>query len=500
VSPRRRYVPDERVFGRHYRGRPWLIGLAVVLVGALALLLGYTKHIPFTGHGYELKAVFRNSPVVQPNSPVRIAGVTVGKVISTQPKGNANEITFTVGNDGQPVHDDAQVAIRPRLFLEGNFFLDLKPGSPSAPGLSSGGVIGVANTSTAVQLDQVLGALRAPERSDLRAVLQRYGGALTHVPTAAENSTQVPRVRGLTAAGALNDSFRYGAKAGKSTALVATALLGLREHDLSSLIGAQSRVFGALVSREAALKDLIVNLNTTLGAFASRSTALAATIHELAPTLAEARPALRHLNASFPALRAFAIDVRPGVEQLPATIHAGLPWLRQAGALLRPSELGTLAQLVRRAAPATARAVDGTSGFLPQLGLASRCASDVLVPAGNAVLRDPRFGTGEPNFREFFYSLVDVAAGGQAFDGNGSMLRLQAGGGPQLVSSPNPGGGPLNSANFGHNISAPLGTQPAFQHQGRPPFRPDFACFRNPLPAVNGPASTVAAPDPKAVP
>jgi hypothetical protein len=361
-------------------------------------------------------------------------------------------------------------------------------------------VIGVASTATAVQLDQVLGALRAPERSDLREVLARYGGALTHVPTPAEDRTQVARVHGVTAAGALNDSFRYGAKAGKTTAQVTTALLGLREHDLSALIGAQSRVFGALLSREAALKDLIVNLNTTTGALASRSAALGATVRELAPTLAEARPALRHLNASFPALRAFAIDIRPAIEQLPATIHAGLPWLRQAGALLRRPELGGLAALVRRSAPATANAVRDTSRFLPQLTLASRCASGVLVPAGNVVLRDSRFATGQPNYRELFYSLVNVAAGGQAFDGNGSMLRLQAGGGPQLVSSPNPGGGLLNDVNFGHNISAPLGTQPAFQHQGRPPFRPDFACYRNPLPALNGPAAAVAAPDPRPVP
>ena len=108
MSPRARYVPDERVFGRHYRGRPWAIGLAVAVAGLIALVLGYTKHIPFTGHGYELKAVFRNSPVVQPNSPVRIAGVNVGKVLSTDRKGNANEITFTVGSEGQPIHDDAR--------------------------------------------------------------------------------------------------------------------------------------------------------------------------------------------------------------------------------------------------------------------------------------------------------------------------------------------------------------------------------------------------------
>jgi phospholipid/cholesterol/gamma-HCH transport system substrate-binding protein len=500
MSPRQRYVPDERVFGRHYRGRPWLIGLAIVVAAAIGLVIAYTKHIPFTGHGYELHAVVRNSPVVEPNSPVRIAGVDVGKVISTDRKGDANELTFTVDDTGRPVRADAQVTIRPRLFLEGNFFLDLSPGSPSAHELPSGGTIPISQTASAVQLDQVLGALRAPQRLNLRRTLQSYGSAITRQPTATEDRTVPRSIKGLTAAAALNDSFRFGAQAGKSTAITSEALLGLRRHDLSTLIAAQSRVFGALLSRESDLQDLITNFNTTAAALASRSRSLSASVHELAPTLAQARPTFRHLNASFPSLRAYAIAATPAIRELPATIRAGLPWLRQTRALLRPSELGTLAQLLRSSAPPTARAVRATSAFLPQLELTSRCTSGVLVPAGNVVLRDPRFGTGQPNFREFFYALVNGASAGQQFDGNGSYIRVNAGGGPTLVKATNPGGGFGNRAVYGNNISAPLGVQPAFQKGGPPPFRPDFPCYRNPLPNLNGPASAVAPPDLTVVP
>jgi phospholipid/cholesterol/gamma-HCH transport system substrate-binding protein len=500
MSPRRRYVPDERVFGRHYRGRPWLLGLALVVAAAIGLVIAYTKHIPFTGHGYELHAVFRNSPVVEPNSPVRMAGVNVGKVISTERKGNANELTFTVDDAGRPVRADAQVTIRPRLFLEGNFFLDLSPGSPSARELPSGGTVPVTQTQTAVQLDQVLGALQAPERLDLRRTLQSYGSAITRQPTAAEDRTVPPSIQGLSAAAALNDSFRYGAEAGKATAITSEALLGLREHDLSELISAQSRVFGALLSRESDLQDLITNFNTTVAALGSQSRNLSASIHELAPTLAQARPTFRHLNASFPALRAYAIAATPAIKELPATIHAGLPWLRQTSALLRPEELGTLAQLIRRSAAPTGRAVRATSAFLPQLELTSRCTSGVLVPSGDVVLRDSRFGTGQPNFRELFYSLVNGASAGQQFDGNGSYIRVNAGGGPTLLSAPNPAGAFGARALFGNNISPPLGVQPAFQKGGPPPYRPDFPCYRNPLPDLNGPAAAVAPPDLTAVP
>ena len=48
-------------------------------------------------------------------------------------------MTFTVEGSGRPIHSDAFAEIRPRIFLEGNFFIELDPGSPSAPELSSGG-------------------------------------------------------------------------------------------------------------------------------------------------------------------------------------------------------------------------------------------------------------------------------------------------------------------------------------------------------------------------
>ena len=53
-----------------------LVALAVCLVG---LYLGFAKAIPFKPH-YEIKAAFASSNNIRPGSPVRIAGVEVGKV------------------------------------------------------------------------------------------------------------------------------------------------------------------------------------------------------------------------------------------------------------------------------------------------------------------------------------------------------------------------------------------------------------------------------------
>jgi virulence factor Mce-like protein len=502
-------VPDERIFGRHYRGLgPLRIGILVLILFAVGFYLAFTKHIPFTGHGYELHATFRNATTLNPKSPVRIAGVNVGEVTSVQRKGNAADVTFTVTNEGLPIHKDATITIRPRLFLEGNFFLDLQPGSPSAPDLGSGATIPITQTSTAVAIDQVLTSLQKNTRDSLKKALAGYGDALNSRPTAAQNSTQDPAVQGLTGAEAINKTFKYGGKAGRTTAVVNQALLGQHPHDLSNLIRAQRNLFTKLASTDGALSDLITNFNTTASAFASESTNLSATFRELAPTLAVARPSLLHLNNALPPFRTLARESLPGIQQLPATIAAGSPWLVQTRKLLGQPELGRTSQLLASSAPPLAETTHASLALFPQLSLASRCVSHNLVPTGNQVINNVPgkypFSTGQPNYREFFYSTVGLAGESQNFDGNGPYVRFQAGGGPQLVQAPQAGGISQRKSMWGFNISKPLGTRPALPHNGTkptvPPFRMDVPCHTQAVPNLNGPEAAVGPPDPKAHP
>jgi phospholipid/cholesterol/gamma-HCH transport system substrate-binding protein len=498
-------APDPRIFGRSYRGpSPAKIGLFLVILLAIASYLAFTKRIPFTSPGYELHATFQNATTLKPKSPVRIAGVNVGEVTDVTSHGNMAEVTFTVDNEGLPIHKDATVTIRPRLFLEGNFFLDLRPGSPNAPNLSSGGDIPVSQTATAVQLDQVLTALQKGNRTDLKQALAGYGNALTHKPTPAEDRTQSPSVHGLTAAQALNKTFKYGGKAGRGSAVVNQALLGEHRHDLSNLIRAQRNVFTELASDQGALRGLITNFNVTAGALASESTNLSATIRELAPTLEQARPTLRHVDQSLPPFRSLAIQLEPGIRQLPETIRTGTPWLVQFKRLLKNNELGNNARYLAEAGPGLAQTTVSSPSLFHQTDLLSQCTTHNLIPTGNQVIDNAGgaypFSTGQPNYREFFYSVVQLAGESQGFDGNGSYVRFQAGGGPVLTRSPNPNGGDQNESLWAHNISDPLGTRPRILGLNKkPPFRMDVPCFKNPAPDLNGPAAAVAPPDPKAV-
>jgi phospholipid/cholesterol/gamma-HCH transport system substrate-binding protein len=475
-----------------------LIAVIFILVFTIGPYLAFTGHVPFTSYGYELKATFTNSANIALNSPVRIAGVDVGTVIGTEREGDNTTITFTVGGAGRPIHTDAFAAIRPRIFLEGNFFVELDPGSPSAPEFDSGSTIPISHTSTGVQLDQILTSLQSPVRADLSRLLEGYGEALTHEPTAAEDATQLPEVKGKTGAEGLNGAFKYGGPAGRYSAQVTNALLGTQQHDLSRLVAGAGRTFGAFASREKDLQGLIVNFDTFTGALAAQSANLTATIHLLAPALAVGQASLVSLNRTLPPLRTYAIELTPAIAKLPGLIAAAKPWLAQARPLLSAKEGGGVARLLAESTPGLAGSAQaGKAKALPQLNRISLCTTKVFVPTGNQTIND-RFSTGGPNYREFFFYLANFAGQSQNYDGNGPYLRLQPGGGNTLVEQPNPNGNlSTDKMDFANTIAAPLGTQP--QLGGRPPLKPEVRCSTNPVPDVNAGIGQVGAPSPTAV-
>jgi len=465
------------------------IALIFILVFTIGPYLAFTKHIPFTGYGYTLNAVFSNGVNISTNSPVRIAGVDVGKVIEVGRDGDNTRVKFTVEEAGRPIHDDAFAQIRPRIFLEGNFAVELDPGSPSASELDSGATIPASHTSTSVQLDEILTALQSPVRADLSRLLESFGTALTHKPNAAEDATQLPEVKGRTGAEGLNGALRYGGDAGRYSAQVTNALLGTEPGDLSRLIATTGRTFAALARQEADLQGLIVNFETFTGALAAQSQNLATTVNRLAPTLAIGRKSLVDLNRTLPPLRAWAIEFRPAVAELPALISAAEPWLAQVYPLLSGKEAGGVARLLRESSPGLAGAAQaGKANTIPQINRLSLCTTKVFVPTGNQTI-DDQFSTG-PNYREFFYYLANFAGNSQNFDGNGPYLRVQPGGGGSLVKLENPSGNlTTDKQDWAHVVEAPTGVQP--QLGGRPPKKPKVRCHSQPTPDVNGPLGQV---------
>ena len=478
---------------RRRAGRsPFAVGLIALVVLAILVFLGFTKDIPFT-QGHQVKAVFESANSLRPGSPVRIAGVEVGKVktVDGQEGSDNAVVTMEIEESGLPLHTDATAKIRPRIFLEGNFFVDLRPGTPGAPELDDGDTIKVTQTATPVQLDEVLTSLQSDTRADLQDVLRVIGTAWTAEPTAAQNRDADPSARGQSAAESFNDAYDDIGPAERAQSQVNEALLGTEpERDLQRLVSGAARTSAGLARNETQLKDLVSNFNTTMAALAAEDASLRAAVAILPSTLATANAAFSALNAAFPPTRAFAIEILPGVNETAATIDAAFPWIRAMRALLAPDELQGLAADLAPAARDLARLTNTSLDLLPQTNLLSRCATDVLLPTGDVVIRD-EFSTGRENYKELLYSMVGLAGEGQNFDGNGMYVRFQTGGGTNQVSVGRSNLG--NPPQFGALPIPPIGNRPAYP--GRlSPYKPGEPCYRQRRPDLNGPAAALTLP------
>ncbi len=260
-----------------------VIGLVVL---AIFLYLGFTKFANPLSNPYTVHAIVPDAGGLRPDSLVRIAGVNVGKVTSISPVEGSQEanVTMQFQSTGLPLHKDATFWIRPRIFLEGNFFVDVYPGSPSAPDVQSGHTFPIQQTREPVQLDQLFGSLQADTRHNLQVLLTQYGSAVKK------------------AGPAFNRSIQYWLPAYEYTSVVSHDALGLQPNDLSNWLAAQAIVSGAFDAHPQNLKNLITDFDTTAFAFARENVALQRTVQQLPKTLAAAIPAFNALNAAFPPL------------------------------------------------------------------------------------------------------------------------------------------------------------------------------------------------------
>jgi phospholipid/cholesterol/gamma-HCH transport system substrate-binding protein len=441
---------------------PFRAGVIAIVVLGLFAYFGFSKANPFS-NPYEFKAVFNDVNNLKPKSPVRIAGIEVGKVTKVEPvesgKGAA-QVTMQVDDAGLPIKKDAQLKIRPRIFLEGNFFVDVEPGSPSAGDLPDHGVIPVTQTAAPVQFGDLLTALQRDTRTDLQTFLREYS-------------------KGLSDGGAegFNQAIRYWKPAYLNSSLSNDATLGQDpNHDLQRVLKGQQKTFAALVKDETALKDLVTNFNVTAGAFAREDVALAESVPALRDTLRIGYPALASLDAALPSLRAFAHDALPGVRSSDPTLAASIPFITQARALMSKSELRGTARVLRRTIPDLVRFDQTSVPFLRESRALSACTNNVLVPFMGLKIPNPDTGneaqnSDQPVRAQIQRGMPGLSGESRLSDGNNQYFHAGAvPPGDRVRPGPPPDGG-----------SMPM------------PHRPDVPCETQELPNLHAPGGPIAA-------
>jgi virulence factor Mce-like protein len=428
------------------------IALLFLAILVPACYLGFTKSIPFRP-SYEVKAVFESANNLKKASPVRIAGVEVGRVTKVERAekgGEAVVVTMRVGKAGRPIHEDARAKIRPRIFLEGNFFVDLEPGTPGAAEMEDGATIPINQTAAPVQFDQLLSSLQSDTREDLKTLLDEYGKALDK-----------------GGAEAFNRSIPYWKPAYRDTAIVNDAMLGKAEHDLSGYIKNAGATAEALDRNANQLKSLITDFNVTARAFAIEDDNLKAAISELPRTLRAAQPALASLNEAFPPLRAFARELRPGVRSSGPALDASIPLVRQLRGLVSEEELRGLSRDLAPTIPALARLSRESIPLSRQSRLFASCQNEVIYPWSQDKVEDKQFPAEGPVYQEAPKGFVGLAGESRSGDSNGQWFRVLAAGGTNLVT--------LSPGVFATTTNPILGANPP-KPKGRPPLNPTAPC------------------------
>jgi phospholipid/cholesterol/gamma-HCH transport system substrate-binding protein len=305
--------------------------------------------IPFAGHGYTVTVMLDEPLQLVPNSDVRRAGVTIGRVTGIADRGALTAATIELNHGQGPIYADATVQPRFRSPL-GETFLELDPGTPRAAKIPVDGELPARRTTETVPIDRVLGTLDARTRAHVRRMLRSagagFGGRGDDV-----NQT-------LGAIPGLVD---------ESTSMF--EILDRQRDQLAGLVNDTGAVLGAIATRRSQVRTLIAAADATARAVASRDAELGRTIHELpsalrqatsstvalgqlarrgTPVVADLRtasralgPAVRDLGPAAGDGRRLLRDVRPAlvaadpaIKRLRAFAGAAVPAVRRFGPLL----------------------------------------------------------------------------------------------------------------------------------------------------------------------
>ncbi|HWF34616.1 MAG TPA: MlaD family protein [Solirubrobacteraceae bacterium] len=337
------------------KGAPSFGKIATMVLFALScfglllfLWLSFGGGIPFAPQGYRIKASFPYAQELAAQADVRIAGVSVGKVVSVglDPQGNRTLATIQLDNQFAPLHADASAILREKTII-GETYVQINPGPNSARAIRDGGMLARTNVVPAVQLDQIFNAFDPTTRRAFQVWQQSLAQGLSG------NGQNLNSVLGNLPTFAADG---------------ATLLTTLNiEHDaVRRLFSRGGTVFGALSQDQTALRNLITSAQRTFATTAANDNALAKSFAVLPIFLNETKLTMTRLQS-------FATNTDPVLKELmPVAADLG-PTLRSVRTLspdLRSLfvNLNPLITASKTGLPALAQVLDGASPLLSSLG------------------------------------------------------------------------------------------------------------------------------------
>ena len=326
-----------------------MVLFALSCVGLLLFLwLSFGGTIPLGAQGYRINVSFPNAQDLATQADVRIAGVNVGKVVSTQldPKGNRTMATLQLQSKYVPIRKDTRAILRTKTIL-GETYVQLIPGSPNAPPIPDGGTLPRGQVLSEVQLSDIYNAFDPTTRHAFGVWQQQLAKAiggndqnlndvLGNLPSFAADATDILQV------------------------------LDVQHQAVVSLVQNGGTVFGALGANQTALRNLITSAETTFATTAANDNKLAQTF-EVFPTF------LNETKATMQKLQAFSVNTDPLIKELDPVARKLAPTLHSVQELSPPlrhlfTNLGPLITVSQTGLPAVRNILTGATPMLGALG------------------------------------------------------------------------------------------------------------------------------------
>ena len=314
----------------------------------LFLWLSFGGSIPLKPKGYRLQVAFPQAVQLAAQSDVRVAGISVGKVVkkdisSAHP--NTTVATIELNPQFAPLHSDARAIIRQKTLL-GETFVELTPGTKGAPLLKDGAFLKGSQVGSNVYLDQVIQTFDPVTRAAFRTWQQdlavgakgqgqNLNNAIGNLPQFAADATDVLRV------------------------------LNSQSGAVSQLVKNTGVTFNAISHNTAQLHNLVVNAGAVFQTTSDQQNALAETFRQFPHFLDQSRSTLAKLQT-------FAQNTDPLIRNLRPVARDLVPTLRDVRALapdLRNTfiNLDPLITASKTGLPALRDLLNGTTPLLASL-------------------------------------------------------------------------------------------------------------------------------------
>ena len=364
--------------------------IAALAVAVIALAIVY-----FGGNGgHQYTLVFQNAGQLVPDNQVLIGGSPVGSVESIElSDDNLAEIRVEVD---QELHEGTTAVIR-ATSLSGvaNHYVSISPGPNSNPALDDGAELGLASTTTPIDIDQLFNTFPPSVRKGLSDFIK--GNAATF-----EDQGE-----------AGNEAFKYFGPALNRVDAFANEL-NADQRLLENFVVGSARLATAAARRGEQLSSSISNANTAFEAIAAQNVAFDQTLRRLPPVM-------RQANTTFVNLRAALDDLDPLVETAKPATRNLAPFLAE----LRPV-LSKFVPFIRNLRITVARPgkANDASELLAVLPTVQQLASNAFPHSEDAVAAFlPDLSFWRAYTPDFFNGFGKLGAAAGYYDGNGHYLR-----------------------------------------------------------------------------